>query len=373
MKAVRIFFSYSKPDTEQAKLIVEALRSSAPESEVFYAPDTLRAGKFWTPALAEEVASADACVVLAGEKAPGPWQLVEYYTAFDRASRDGDFRLVPVVLGTSAEGFPFITLLHWISVAGLAGDRAAALILDALCGRPGERPTPWRYVNPFRDLQALDESAADLFFGRDEEITSAVEALAAATDRAVALIGNSGVGKSSLAYAGVFAALRRQRLPSGRVWPSALDHSREWLYVSFKPGEKPFEALVRAFMLTWQLDPTDAADKAKERDWAERIAKGELSIGHLVEATQDRHARIGAPRPSGAVVYMDQGEELFALPRTEARHFRKPSSQPCLIRASSFSSACARTTMVPCRTTRPCSPLSPASMCRRSMRPTSRQ
>ena len=63
----------------------------------------------------------------------------------------------------------------------------------------------------------------DFFFGRERETVEVIKALAGAPDKLPVLLGNSGVGKSSLAQAGVLAALERQAWPEAAVdtgpWP----------------------------------------------------------------------------------------------------------------------------------------------------------
>jgi hypothetical protein len=58
----------------------------------------------------------------------------------------------------------------------------------------------------------MEEKDSDYFFGRSVETVEVLNALAA-PDRLAVLIGDSGVGKSSLAQAGVLAALKRQAWP----------------------------------------------------------------------------------------------------------------------------------------------------------------
>jgi len=74
-------------------------------------------------------------------------------------------------------------------------------------------------------------------------------------------LGNSGVGKSSLAQAGVRSALRRQAWPErtrgAGAWPPAFKESPRWCFLTMKPGAEPLKALVEPFLQTWQFDPTD--------------------------------------------------------------------------------------------------------------------
>src|SRR5262249_49000025 len=86
--------------------------------------------------------------------------------------------------------------------------------------------------NPYRGLQAFDREHRALFFGRAREVRAAVEKLRA--DPFLLIIGASGVGKSSLAAAGVLPALVQ----------GALDDSRTWRVAQLKPGRSPFAALV---------------------------------------------------------------------------------------------------------------------------------
>ena len=68
----------------------------------------------------------------------------------------------------------------------------------------------------------------------------------AAPDRLPVLIGNSGVGKSSVAKAGVLAALKRQAWPERATgpkdWPAVFKESRRWCFLSLNPGTKPLKA-----------------------------------------------------------------------------------------------------------------------------------
>jgi WD40 repeat protein/DNA-binding SARP family transcriptional activator len=61
---------------------------------------------------------------------------------------------------------------------------------------------------PYVGLQPYEESDAEVFFGREEELARCLERLG--THGVLAVIGPSGSGKSSLVRAGVAAALRRQ-------------------------------------------------------------------------------------------------------------------------------------------------------------------
>jgi hypothetical protein len=100
----------------------------------------------------------------------------------------------------------------------------------------------------------MEEKDSDYFFGRNRETVDVLSALAGAPDQLPVLIGNSGVGKSSLAQAGVLAALKRQAWPEDahapNAWPAAFQNSRQWCFLSLKPGTDPLKALVESFLET---------------------------------------------------------------------------------------------------------------------------
>jgi hypothetical protein len=68
----------------------------------------------------------------------------------------------------------------------------------------------------------MTESDADFFFGRARETAEVISALAAVPGKLPVPLGNSGVGKSSVAQAGVLAALKRQ------IWPENAGTPPEW-------------------------------------------------------------------------------------------------------------------------------------------------
>src|SRR5262249_12529564 len=65
---------------------------------------------------------------------------------------------------------------------------------------------------PFPGLEAFDESLAAVFFGREAETSEAVAKLGSAAEghrRWLQIEGPGGVGKSSLARAGIVSAVRK--------------------------------------------------------------------------------------------------------------------------------------------------------------------
>jgi hypothetical protein len=171
----------------------------------------------------------------------------------------------------------------------------------------------------------MEEKDSDYFFGRKRETFDVLTALAGAPDRLPVLIGNSGVGKSSLAQAGVLAALKRQAWPeevgAPNAWPLAFHDSRQWCYLTLRPGADPLKALVDTFLDTWQFAATDPGRVRLQNDWIELLRDGKGTLCDLIEATERRRRELDQPKPPASFLYIDQGEELYV--RAEERQSRR--------------------------------------------------
>ena len=325
---MRVFLSYHTPDRALALGLKSAIEAALPGADVFVDQTHLRYGHLWQPALFDAITKAQAFVVLVSNRL-GDWQKVEYYEARDRKAKDDGFVLLPVIIADRAKGpaanLPGLAQLHWIESTEPAAPEPLAKIVAALQSRELPKPPePWRAINPYRGLVALEEQDADFFFGRDRETGDIISRMIAAPGRFIALVGNSGVGKSSLVQAGVIGALKRQRWPGGqRAWPETLKDSRAWAYLAMKPGEDPIGALMSEFAALWFPDATDPKRVDRRNEWAERLRHGKARLADLIEAT-DAHFRneLSLAPPPRIFLYIDQGEELYARsPPAERKRF----------------------------------------------------
>ena len=322
----RWFLSYHTPDEPLAARLKAAIERKDAAAQVFFAPTNLRAGGAWSAQLAQEIGDATAFVLLIGQAGIGQWQVPEYDEALDKwVKSDRTFPLIVVLLeGQIAPGLAFLRQLHWIITPDPSSEKDIARIFDALSGvgsSPGEL---WRYTSPYRGLEAMEEKDSDYFFGRKVETVEVLSALAAAPDRLPILIGNSGVGKSSLAQAGVLASLKRQAWPEDaqapNAWPAAFQNSRQWCFLSLKPGTDPLKALVEVFLDTWQYAATDPERVTRQHGWIEALLGGKATLPDLIDATERRRKELDQPKPPGFLLYVDQGEELYARAEESQRH-----------------------------------------------------
>jgi TIR domain len=290
----RWFLSYNSQDLGLMQSLGEALRHKDTDARIFFAPKSLRAGGLWLPDLAREIAEATAFVLLVGEKGIGPWQAIEYYEALDRSVKQRDFPVVLVLLdGQPAPGLPFLRQLHWVITPDPGSEKSVAQVMDAAAGGGAPPGELWRHTAPYRGLHAMTESDADFFFGRARETGEVIGALAATPDKLPVLLGNSGVGKSSLAQAGVLAALMRQAWPETAgapgAWPPVFNASRRWCFLKLKPGAEPVRALVEPFLWTWQFDAVDPRRAELQSSWVSKLLDGKVTLRDLVDATEARY------------------------------------------------------------------------------------
>src|SRR5262245_2959812 len=322
----RWFLSYHSPDQALAERLKVALERKNADARVFFAPTSRRAGGFWSRTLADEIEQADVFILLVGERGVGDWQVLEYDEALDKRVKSPDFPVILVLLeGQIAPGLPFLRRLHWIVTPDPSSEKDVARLFDAVAGSGTRLGELWRYTSPYRGLAAMEEKDSDYFFGREQETVDVLSALAVAADRLPVLLGNSGVGKSSLAQAGALAALKRQAWPEGvgvaGTWPQVFQESRRWCFLTLKPGTEPLKALVESFLDTWQLGATDPERVKQQNGWIELLRDGKAMLRDLLDATERRYKELDRTKPPAFLLYLDQGEELYV--RAEERQRRR--------------------------------------------------
>ena len=154
-------------------------------------------------------------------------------------------------------------------------------------------------ICPYRGLDAFREEDAAFFFGRGSasEPESPIGQLVRKVREHpfVMVVGRSGSGKSSLVYAGLLPALRRER-------------DRFWNVLSLRPGPTPLRALAAAF--NPRADEEGAAEYAtKITNEAHRLRTGDPELlSHMIREGLDR----AEGKPDRLLLYVDQWEELYA-------------------------------------------------------------
>ena len=165
----RWFLSYHSPDEDLAERLKAAVERKDPTARVFFAPTRLRAGRSWSVQLAQEIAEADAFILLIGEKGLGDWQELEYDEALDKwttsRNKSVEFPLIVVLLeGKVAPGLQFLRRMHWIITPDPASEKTIGRVLDAAAGQASNASELWRHTSPYRGLEAMEERDFGLLF-----------------------------------------------------------------------------------------------------------------------------------------------------------------------------------------------------------------
>ena len=321
----RWFLSYHTPDESLAVRLKAAIERKDTSSRVFFAPTHLRAGRSWSAQLAGEIAKSTAFVLLVGEHGLGDWQVYEYDEALDKRVKSADYPLIMMLLeGRTAPGLPFLRRHHWIVTSDPASELEVGRLFDAAAGGDDKPADLWRYTCPYRGLAAMEERDSGYFFGRKQETVDVLSTLAAAANRLPVLVGNSGVGKSSLAQAGVLAALKRQAWPpdveTPGPWPQVFEKSRQWAFLTLRPGTDPLKSLVEAFLDMWLFAAIDPERVRIQNGWIDLLREGKAALRDLIDATERRRQELDQPKPPAFFLYVDQGEELYLRSEEQQRH-----------------------------------------------------
>jgi eukaryotic-like serine/threonine-protein kinase len=183
----------------------------------------------------------------------------------------------------------------------------AELIVRSLAIDPLQRPSAaqWRRViddvisgrgdafpelAPYPGLAAFDEQHARFYFGREREIDELLERLRG--EPHVAIIGPSGVGKSSFLHAGVIPRMRARE---------------RWTVLAFRPGADPVGALARH--VTSAAIEAGVLDAARDLKAHVQTLRAELLETPTLLAA--RLATLAAVCETRVLVAVDQLEEVF--------------------------------------------------------------
>jgi serine/threonine protein kinase len=145
-------------------------------------------------------------------------------------------------------------------------------------------------ASPYPGLSAFQESDSDRFFGRGADILQLVSRLR--DHPSAAVVGASGVGKSSFVRAGLVPALRA----SGESWDVLI----------LRPGREPLEGLARALLSLPRSGSAASPTGAELRDLVTTLRESPGEAGAQLRAHAAQHRK-------QVLVFVDQLEELYTL------------------------------------------------------------
>ena len=148
--------------------------------------------------------------------------------------------------------------------------------------------------NPYKGLRAFTEADSADFYGRERLVDRLIEVLgrAGTKGRIAAVVGPSGIGKSSVVRAGLLPALRRGAAP----------RSDRWFVATMMPGREPFEELASALLRVATLAPENLMGQ---------LTEDHRGLARVVKAL------VPEDDLSDVLLVFDQFEELFTLAQTK--------------------------------------------------------
>jgi WD40 repeat protein len=297
-----IFLSHSGADSDAARDLKRRLLT-APDAraaglKVWFDKDDLRPGGQWQPQIEQAIGSATAFVVYVGSKGVMNWVEAEVRVALSRANTDKSFLFIPALAGDSAgsSALPSFAKLYQGVHDPLGDGEELAKLLKAVIKSDWDKAA--RLIDePFVGLRSMREEEADRFFGREEQVKELLAKFG--KHRIVAIVADSGTGKSSLAEAGFIPAFRGGALAD----PSRSEpDDRVWNVISMRPGSNPEEGL--------RTGVSEAAQKLGLSVGDQSSLRKLVTVGDPSETEFGLQCDLPA-RKTATLLIVDQFEELF--------------------------------------------------------------
>src|SRR3984893_8625586 len=297
-----LFLSHSGSDTEAARALKRRIEGSPAAMEaglkVWFDKDDLRAGKSWQAQLAETIEKeADAFAVLLGARGVVNWVEAEVEVALSRATTSPKFPFIPIIAKESegSNALPAFARRYQGVLDPLNDPSELAKLIKAATGDWDQKVI--LTGEPFVGFRAMDESWANRFFGRKGEVRDLVEKFK--KHRLIAIVADSGAGKSSLAQAGLIPAFRGGALAGeGRDGPD----DKLWHVVVMRPGSDPIQGLKDGI--------TDAAKLLGMGGAEQSSLRSRLDISNIGESAYALRCDLDRKKTETLLI-IDQFEELL--------------------------------------------------------------
>lgn len=225
---MNIFLSYNRQNSVFVHSIAHKLKEIDLFKVVFLDQDNVEPGQIWTEETQQALLNSDACIVFIGEQGIGKWQNKEVITSINRhLDSKGDFKVIPVIIPHSnreqtQKNFPwFLADIQWIEFANEIDPDAFQQLINFLLD-PGLIALPSSNTIPYKGLDFFDVSDAPFFFGRTFDINwifyKKLRLQSKSGNNFLAIVGDSGSGKSSFARAGILATIKAGRFAGSEHW-----------------------------------------------------------------------------------------------------------------------------------------------------------
>jgi len=241
---MNIFISYNSNDSSLVHEVVERLKGMNNQirinAKIFLDRDDLIGGQNWVKTLQEALDDCDTGIVFIGEDGIGNWQNKEVLALLNKYDQSkGEFRIIPVIIrdcktGQLQKNMPwFLADMQWVELEHATDSIALERIVDSIAGQESIYGPISYDVCPYKGLDFFEVKDAPFFFGRTFDTNwifyKKLQLGLKFGTRFLALVGDSGSGKSSFARAGILANIKAGRFA----------RSRNWKQIIFSPEDNP--------------------------------------------------------------------------------------------------------------------------------------
>lgn len=294
----RVFISYSRRNKTFAERLARDLVDAG--LEVWFDLRQIEVGEKWQDEIYKGLQKSDTLVAcLSPTFLTSEWCRREINTA-----REQGKAIVPLMVLECFDQLDDVPETAWLADIQFLKfenryEEALAELVQALTPVPDpyDEVDPASIPNPFKGLEAFQQTDAHLFFGRETLVQKLVESVnPQRLTRFVAVVGASGTGKSSLVRAGLIPALRAGRIPGGE----------RWHVLMITPGASPTEALAARLLplLTEAVGEAGRQPPTLE-EVADTLRRSAQSLHLMTEKI------LGALPGEHLLLVVDQFEELF--------------------------------------------------------------
>ena len=292
---MKLFLSYNTINKPFVESVAHGLVQNC--FEIFYDTESIAPGDIWTKVIQKGIESSNAALVFIGEEGIGAWQNKEVLEIVDRFSKDNGYKVIPVILtGNNKfidDRLPWFLRDHqWVEYKDKDDNHAFEKLLERL-REQDETDASFIGKNPYKGLESFGEEDEYSFFGRTFDLNRVFHDhlrfdISIPNHNFLAVVADSGTGKSSFMQAGILASLKNGKF-SG---------SEKWKQIIFKPCQSPLSALssvLKQENLT--SDSRQFEENAKKYD------------DQLLRTIRDQRETW--------VIYIDQFEEIITQCRKE--------------------------------------------------------
>lgn len=294
----RVFVSYSRRNRNFAERLARDLSDAG--LDVWIDFRQIHGGEVWRDEIRRGIERSEMMIVcLSPEAVRSEWVQFEVNSA-----RNLGKLVIPVMVTSAQADIQATPALSWLDDVQFISfeERYEEAFPQLLTALPGTRAVgafdeidPASIPNPFKGLEAFQQTDARFFFGRESLVRKAVNNLREDVHvRFLAVMGASGGGKSSLVRAGIIPVLRTGAIPGSESWRVAI----------LTPGSNPINALAT------RLAPMVSSMAGQEGDSDALESTLRASDRSLHDISEQILAN--APPHARLLLVIDQFEEAFA-------------------------------------------------------------